>query len=983
LTPERWAQVEELFHRAAECDPPRRAVLLDQACANDSELRQHLEALLSSDHIARGNMQAVVRSEFDAMAFSLTGETVSHYRILGGLGGGGMGLVYRAEDIKLGRRVAIKFLPEDSAKDPAALRRFEREARAASALEHPSICPIYEFGEHNGQPFMVMPLLEGQTIEAFVREQGLPTQRQQIQRLLDTAIQVVKGLESAHDHGIIHRDIKPSNIFMTTDGQAKILDFGVAKLARGEHEERNGSDALGLAETAGTVNLDGLSLSRTGAVVGTAAYMSPEQVRGEKVDARTDIFSFGLVLYEMATGKRAFSGNTWPILQEAVLRGNPKPARELNPTIPSKLEGIINKAIEKNRDARFQTAAEVRGKLEILQRQLAPRHLPRGWAMVLIAAGLVLAGTLTFMLSRPPKTISVAPEIKLRQLTSNSSENPIIGGAISPDGKYLAYSDAKGLHIKLIDSGETRTVPQPKDLKNENVRWDIGAWFPDSTRLLLNSHPSIEAWNEWNSTNTRIWMVSVLGGAPINLRDHALACGVSPDGTTVSFITNNGKLGEREVWFMGSNGEHARKHYDAKEGTGLGCWSWSPDGKYYGWILNEASGTRLLSQKIEGGPIVTVFGPDQLKGTNDIVWLHDGRVVYNVAEPETGVCNYWMGRIDADTGKRLEQPRRLTNWPSLCEGSGSVSRDDKKLAFSAWAGFFTSYVAELEAGGKRFRNLRHFSLEDSDNYPLAWTPDSKSVIMARHRKPDNYGLYKQSLDSDTPESSLSSGGAGWLSLGVVSPDGKWVIARAWQESEGFAPLTSRLPIMRFPISGGNPETIMELSHPALFSCARPPSTMCVIAEQSDNNKQMIVSSLDPLKGRGPELSRFDLDRPVDVFLDSLLCFISPDGNRLAVARSPQGVVEIYSLRGQLLHRISSRPLGKIGWLAWTPDLKGFFVTRKIQGDRELLHIDFQGHVESLRRCVGEACQASPSPDGKHLAILDRSQVTNMWMMENF
>ena len=377
MTPERWAQIEELFHRVAECDTPRRTALLDDACANDLELRQHVQALLSSDQGARSKMQALVRSEFDAVTFSLTGETVSHYRILGGLGGGGMGLVYRAEDIKLGRHVAIKFLLENTSKDPAALLRFEREARTVSTLQHPSICPIYEFGEHGAQPFIVMPLLQGQTIEEFIREQGCPTQRQQLHRLLNAAIQVLRGLESAHEHGIVHRDIKPSNIFLATDGQAKILDFGIAKLIRSETEELPKTQAPDSPGEATTVRQRGLNLSRTGAVVGTAAYMSPEQVRGEQVDARTDIFSFGLVLYEMATGKRAFGGNTWPVLQEAVLRATPKPARSLNPAIPPRLEAIINKAIEKGRDARFRNAQEMSAELATLQRQLTPFHLPR------------------------------------------------------------------------------------------------------------------------------------------------------------------------------------------------------------------------------------------------------------------------------------------------------------------------------------------------------------------------------------------------------------------------------------------------------------------------------------------------------------------------------------------------------------------------------------------------------------------------------
>src|SRR5207253_3575036 len=201
---------------------------------------------------------------------------------------------------------------------------------------------------------------------------------------------------------------------------------------------------------------------------GTAAYMSPEQVRGDRVDSRTDIFSFGLVLYELATGKRAFGGTTWPVLREAVLRGTPKPVRGLNPAVPAKLEAVIKKALEKNREARYQSASEMRAELETLQRQLTPKHLPRAWVVGLGAAGTIALATILFTLNRPPKRVSVAPEIKLRQLTTNSSENPVIGGAISPDGKYLAYSDTRGLHIKLLDTSETRTVPKPEALKDQS-----------------------------------------------------------------------------------------------------------------------------------------------------------------------------------------------------------------------------------------------------------------------------------------------------------------------------------------------------------------------------------------------------------------------------------------------------------------------------------------------------------------------------------
>ena len=979
LTPERWAQVEELFHRAAECDVEQRAGLLDQACGNDSDLRREVEELLSSDHTPGDDFHSAVRSELRSFDFPLVGEAISHYRILEGLGGGGMGQVYRAEDIKLGRQVAIKFLPEESAADPTSLGRFEREARSASALDHPNICPIHEFGEHEGRPFLVMQLLEGQTLRELISASHKQKGIFELSMLLDLAIQILDGLEAAHQRGIVHRDIKPANIFITKQVQAKILDFGLAKLTQSAADDEERAEDYDIQRSGSSAEL---FLSRTGLAMGTAGYMSPEQVRGEKLDARTDLFSFGLVLYEMATGKRAFAGDTGPLLQHAVLKQKPAPAREVNPSIPTKLEQIIAKTLEEDRAVRYQSASSIRADLEDLQRQLAPR-LSRGWALGLGMAAAIFISIFWLLLMKRPKTVSVVPEIRMHQLTNNSSENPVIGGAISPDGKYLAYSDTRGLHLKVINTGETRTVAQPGELNGQSVKWEVGPWFPDSTRFLVDIHPSrIDAeWSEWSSINTSIWAVSVLGGLPTKLRDRAVAWGVSLDGSLVSFGTNKGRFGEREVWLMGPKGEQAQKVQETSDNSAICCLIWSPDGKRYIYILANSSGDTALSRNVKGGPPVTILHSSELKKLHDLLWLHDGRLIYDLPESENeGVCNYWIMRLDIASGKHVEEPRRLTNWPSFCVNSGSVTTDDKRLAFAGWTGFDTTYLGDIETGGTRLLNLRHFTLQDSNNGVYGWTSTGKAIIAQNHAH--SWSMYMQSFDSDTQEPVVSAVTGGALLLGATTPDDKWYIGRFWPDGETLPQLSVPLPILRIPLTGGTPQTVMKLSHHAKVSCARPPSNTCVIAEQSDDRKQVVVSIFDPIQGRGPELTRFHLDRELEP-LDLPAVTISPDGSLLAIARSPESPIEFRSLRGRLIHKIPLRSLGIVSF-EWAMDQKGLFITRRAPRGNELLYLDLEGKASSLRQCyTSESCYALPSPDGRYLAIIDSSQSKNMWMIENF
>jgi eukaryotic-like serine/threonine-protein kinase len=846
----------------------------------------------------------------------MIGETISHYRVIEKLGGGGMGVVYKAEDTRLGRFVALKFLPDEIGRQLPVLDRFRREARAASALNHPNICTIYDVGEEDGRAYLAMEYLEGQTLKHRIDGKPLP-----IDFVLDLGIQIADALDAAHGKGIVHRDIKPANIFITKTRQVKLLDFGLAKI-----DHRRDLNATAAEETL-------KDLTSPGSALGTVAYMSPEQARGEELDGRTDLFSLGATLYETTTGKQAFDGNTSAVIFESILNRNPPPANQLNPNLPPQFERILDRSLEKDRDLRYQSAAEMRAEMKILKRTLDSQRTA--------AAPPVSNSTGASVAAPPALSPSTAQPTGLRPYAIVAAASALLAGLAIGWFLQAAHSRTEPAIYQQL-TFRRGSVRSARFTPNGQSVVYGAAWEGKPTELFITSPESPQS-RSLERHGEELMSISSTG-------DIALLTNVNVTGT----YTQSGTLARMPI-----NGGDPREILE-----GVQWADWSPDGKQLaivrdmggknrlefpigkvihetpGWISHprvSPDGTKVaflehpqVGDDSGGVHVIDLEGKDKdladdFLSVEGLAWAPGGKEIWFAASTTGGNAR----SLDAVT---LSGHRRIVTRVPAALQLEDIWQDGKVLLSRQ------SWRRELSGLTAGMTKEQDFSWLDY-SFPAELSSDGKRLLFDEEGSGGGAG-YSVYLRKTAEDSAVRLGDGESVTL---SPDGKWVLALT---------MSSPAQLILLPSGAGDAQ---QITHDGLYhSWARwlPDSQGIVFTAKQEGHgariylQKSITAAATPVSPEG---------------IDPLVLALSPDGTEVA-GIGPDGKAYLYSLTGAPTKSVpgllpSEQPI------EWSADSKSLYVYRPGEFPAKVSQLDLTTGKRTLWRSLAPADPAGVSQIG--------------------